>query len=68
VIDKPLPRYLDVLLPDAVADTNLRFLPAAAVLQVLVVVLAQLQPVGSRLVEAGSTPCRLTPEHPGGLG
>jgi hypothetical protein len=68
VIYKPLPRYLDVLLPDAVAGTNLRFLLAAAVLQVLVVVLAQLQQMGSRLVEAGSTPCRLTPEHPGGLG
>jgi hypothetical protein len=37
VIDKPLPRYLDVLLPDAVAGTNLWFLLAAAVLQVLVV-------------------------------
>jgi ATP-binding cassette subfamily B protein len=52
--DKPLPRYLDVLLPDAVAHTNLRLLLAAAVLQVLVVVLAQLQQMGSYVLQVRS--------------
>src|SRR5512133_296320 len=52
--DKPLPRYLDVLLPDAVAGTNLRLLLAAAVLQVLVVVLAQLQQMSSYVLRVRS--------------
>jgi ABC-type multidrug transport system fused ATPase/permease subunit len=52
--DKPLPRYLDVLLPDAVAGMNLRLLLAAAVLQVLVVVLAQLQQMGSYVLRIRS--------------
>lgn len=41
--DKPLPDYVDVLLPDAVSRTDQRLLLAAAGMQVLVVVLVQLQ-------------------------
>lgn len=45
--DKPLPRYLDVLLPDAATGTDLRLLLVAAVMQVVVVVLGQLQTMTS---------------------
>ncbi|MDF2144857.1 ABC transporter ATP-binding protein [Knoellia sp. p5-6-4] len=44
---KPLPPYLDALLPDAVAETSTRLLLTAAVMQVVVVALAQLQQMGS---------------------
>ena len=40
---KPLPSYLDAFVPDAAAGTQLRLLFTASVMQVLVVVLAQLQ-------------------------
>ena len=45
--DKPLPGYLDVLLPDAATGTDLRLLLVAAVMQVVVVVLGQLQTMTS---------------------
>lgn len=44
---KPLPSYVEVLLPDVVTATSGRLLLAAAVLQVLVVGLSQLQQMGS---------------------
>lgn len=44
---KPLPSYADALLPDAVTSTDLGLLWAVAVMQVLVVVLAQLQQMAS---------------------
>ena len=47
---KPLPAYLDVLFPDAVQQSDLRLLLAAAVMQVLVVVLAQLQLMASSVL------------------
>lgn len=44
--DQPLPSYVDVLLPDALSS-GAKLLLAAAILQVLVVGLAQLQQLGS---------------------
>jgi ATP-binding cassette subfamily B protein len=44
---KPLPSYVDALLPDGVTQTDTRLLLAAAVMQVVIVGLAQLQQMGS---------------------
>ena len=44
---EPLPPYLDAVLPDQVTGSEIGLLAATAILQVLVVVLAQLQQMGS---------------------
>jgi ATP-binding cassette, subfamily B, bacterial len=45
--DKPLPGYLDAVIPDALQRTDHRLLAAAAVLQILVVLLAESQQVAA---------------------
>lgn len=47
---EPLPEYLDMLLPDALEQSNESLLLAAATMQVLVVVLAQLQLMASSVL------------------